>query len=93
MMTEIDRPEIVPLSEKLYDELDAVQREALENQELVEPTDEEKKNGWTAETLTAYLTERLAGQSLAVDVNSIHRRAARRPTEANHRYRPHRWRD
>lgn len=58
----------------------------------VEPTEEEKKNGWTAETLTAYLVERLAGQSLAVDVNSLHRKVARRPNVQNHRYNPLRWR-
>lgn len=92
MMTDIDHREIVPLSEKLYDELDAVQREALKNQELVEPTDEERKNGWASETLTAYLAERLAGQTLAVDMDSMQRRAARRPNEANHRYQPLRWR-
>lgn len=92
-MTDVERPEIVPLSEKLYEELDAVQRNAIENQELVEPNDEERKNGWTAETLTAYLTERLAGQSLTIDVNSIQRRMGRRPSEQNHRYRPHRWRE
>lgn len=91
-MTDIERPEIVPLSEKLYEELDQRQKTAFENQELVEPNDEERKNGWTAETLTAYLTERLAGQSLTIDVNSIHRRMGRRPNEQNHRYRPLRWR-
>lgn len=91
-MTDIERPEIVPLSEKLYEELDAVQKEALAKQELVEPTDEERKNGWTTETLTAYLTERLAGQSLTIDVHSIQRRMGRRPNEQNHQYRPLRWR-
>lgn len=89
---EIERTEIRPLSEQLSLELDAVRREALARQELIEPTDEEKRNGWTAEALTAYLAERLAGQSLSVDVNSLHRKAARRPDVQNHRYRPHRWR-
>jgi len=87
-----EKPEFTPLRDKLGDELDAVQREALNKQELVEPTEDEKRNGWTSETLTDYLTERLAGQSLAVDVNSFHRRLARRPDEQNHRYNPLRWR-
>lgn len=91
-MTDVERPEIVTLSEKLYEELDAVQRDALAKQELVEPNDEERKNGWTAKTLTAYLTERLAGQSLTIDVNSIQRRMGRRPSEQNHRYQVHHWR-
>lgn len=82
----------VPLSARLYDELDAAQRAAFDTQELVEPTDEERRNGWTAETLTAYLAERRAGQSLAADPDSLHRQTARRPGEANHRYNPHRWR-
>ena len=88
----IERHEITPLTDRLAEELDEAQRAALERQELIEPSAEERRNGWTAETLTAYLVERLAGQSLAVDVNSLHRRLARRPAEQNHRYRPHRWR-
>lgn len=80
------------LSDKLADELDDIRREADDVQELVEPTEEEKRNGWTAETLTAYLAERLAGQTLAVDPNSVHRKLARRPSAQNHKYRPHRWR-
>lgn len=91
-MTDIERIGIAPLSDRLYRELDQVQREALARQELIEPTEDEKKNGWTADTLTAYLTERLAGQSLSADVGSVHRRAARRPNVQNHHYRPHRWR-
>ena len=91
-MTDIERPEIVPLSQKLDQELESARREALAQQQAIEPTEEEKKNGWTRETLTQYLAERFAAQSLAVDVDSLHRRTARRPNEANHRYRPHRWR-
>lgn len=81
-----------PLSDRLYRELDQAQREALLRQELIEPTEDEKRNGWTAETLTQYLAERSAGQSLSVDINSLHRRIARRPDVQNHRYNPHRWR-
>jgi hypothetical protein len=67
-------------------------REALAEGKQVEPTEEERRNGWTARALTEYLAERAAGQSLAIDVNSLHRRNARRSGEANHHYRPHRWR-
>jgi hypothetical protein len=85
-------PVIAPLQDRLAEELDAAQRNALARGEVIEPNEDEKKNGWTTETLTAYLTERRAGQSLAVDVNSLQRRLARRPDETNHNYSPHRWR-
>lgn len=61
-------------------------------QKPIEPTDEERRNGWTAKTLTAYLADRQAGQSLSLDIHSSQRQAARRPREQNHRYRPLRWR-
>ena len=89
----IEHTEIVPLSEQLDLELESVRRQAIARQEMIEPTDEESRNGWTTESLTKYLTERHAGQTLAVDVNSLHRRVARRPTVQNYRYRPHRWRE
>ena len=91
-MDEIAHTEIVPLSEKLSEELETARREAITQQQTIEPTEEEKKNGWTTKTLTAYLTERMAAQSLNVDVNSLHRQVARRPREANHHYRVLRWR-
>ena len=81
------------MQDRLADELDAVLAEAWKTQDgLVEPTEGEKKNGWTAETLTRYLIERKAGQSLDVDVNSLQRRMARRPIEQDHKYNPLRWR-
>lgn len=43
-----------------------------------EPTEEEKKNGWTTKSLTAYLKERYAAQSLTVDVHSLSRKVAAR---------------
>ena len=89
---DVSRPEIVPLRDKLDHELEAARREALAKQEPIEPTEEEKRNGWTQRTLTAYLAERFAAQSLSVDADSLHRRNARRPEEANHRYNPRRWR-
>lgn len=92
-MNTLEHIEIVPLAEQLDEELDSVRRQAIVADELIEPTDDEKRNGWTAKSLTKYLTERMAGQTLAVDVNSLHRRVARRPNEQNHKYRPTRWRD
>ncbi len=89
----VEHTEVVPLREQLDLELEAMRRQAVANNDVIEPTDEEKRNGWTAKTLTKYLNERKAGQTLAVDMNSLHRRIARRPTEQNHRYRPHRWRE
>lgn len=59
---------------------------------LIQPTDEEARNGWTPETLTAYLNEQRAVQSLRIDPHSALNRRARRPTRANNRYRPQRWR-
>ena len=91
-MADIEHIAVTPLSEKLSEELEAARREAINQQQPIEPTDEEKKNGWTAKTLTAYLTDRIAAQSLNVNVNSLHRQVARRPQETNHHYRPHRWR-
>lgn len=70
-------------------ELDEERRIALEEGRLVEPTRLEKRNGWTAEALTAYLAERAVSQ---LNVADIHSRPQKRPSEANHHYRPHRWR-
>ena len=84
--------EFVPIGGRLYDELDAAQRSALDRQVPVEPTEDEARNGWTTETLTEYVASRAAGQSLSADPHSLHRRLAERATEQNHRYNPHRWR-
>jgi len=54
----------------------------------IEPTDDERRNGWTAETLAEYLASRQA--ALDVDPNSPQRR--HRPEVQNHAYNPHRWR-
>ena len=58
---------------------------------LVQPTAEEARNGWTAETLTAYLAEQKAAQSLRMDPSSTLRRKAP-PVRANSSYRPLKWR-
>ena len=55
--------------------------------ELVEPTEDEARNGWEAEGLTAYLAERERAQAVAI----LDRKPAR-PRWANSRYSPLRWR-
>lgn len=87
-----DALHVVPLSARLYDELDEAQRRALEHMEPVEPTPDEARNGWTAETLSLYLAGREAGAAVNLDPSSMHRMAARRPAVQNHRYNPRRWR-
>lgn len=77
------------LTEELSEELEDAKRNI---RVVVEPTPDELRNGWTKETLSQYLSEREAGQSLSIDVNSLTRRAARRSDVQNHRYNPHRWR-
>ena len=68
-------------------------RAALDAQphELVEPTADEAKNGWTAETLTAYVAEQKAAQTLRIDPSSVLRRKAL-PKMAHERFSPFRWR-
>jgi len=88
----MEHVELTPLREELNREREASRREAINLQQEVEPTEGEKKNGWTKKTLTKYLSDRMAAQSLSVDVNSLHRQAARRPNSQNHQYRVHRWR-
>lgn len=78
--------------DNMNQEVEGARREAINNQKLVEPTEDEKKNGWTAKTLTAYHADRSAGQSLSIDVNSLSRRMARKP-QTQARYQPLRWRE
>ena len=70
--------------------------EALEEVEastpLIEPSEDEKRNGWDAESLTAYMQEQQASQSLRADPHSAMRRQAKRPKVQNSKYRPLRWR-
>lgn len=84
--------DFVPLTERLFEELDEAQRAAFDRTPLTQPTAAERRNGWTAEALTQYLADREAGAAVNIDPNSLHRRMAARPTSQNHRYRPHRWR-
>jgi len=69
----------------------AALKAAEEGQALIQPTADEAKNGWTAETLTAYVAEQKAAQSLRIDPSSALRRKAP-PVRANSKYRPLKWR-
>ena len=55
--------------------------------ELIEPTDEEAANGWTAEALTAYLADRERAQADVILV-----RKPKRKRHANSKYSVLRWR-
>jgi hypothetical protein len=57
----------------------------------IEPTDEEKRNGWTADELTAYIEDRERAQAGVVSMDPDYRPVAK-PYIANSRYRPNRWR-
>lgn len=56
--------------------------------ERVEPTPDEARNGWDAETLRAYLAQRLPEQLEAASFT----RPRGKPKRANSAYRPKRWR-
>ena len=57
----------------------------------IELTDEELKNGWTEQTLAAYVADREQAQAGVVMFNPDYRKP-RRPRFANNKYRPHFWR-
>ncbi len=80
------------LKDRLVEEFNNIFTHAKDNQDLVEPTDDEAANGWTAEALTEYLAERTAGQSIMIDPRSLHSRVAKRSRYANNKYNPLRWR-
>ena len=56
---------------------------------MIEPTAEERKNGWTAETLTEYLDGRAAEKQKYMLSGARARDA--RPTRAQSEYNPHEW--
>jgi hypothetical protein len=56
---------------------------------MVKPTPEEARNGWTEETLTAYIEERQRQQLEAADPKHPRRRV--RPMTANGAYNPLKW--
>lgn len=64
--------------------------DAEETAERVEPTADEAKNGWTAETLTAYLTEQRAAQATRIDPTGVGRLSP--PMRQNSKYNAKRWR-
>lgn len=59
----------------------------MEPHRLIEPTPDEKKNGWDAESLAAYVKEREAAQA-----ETVLNRPSPRPKWANNQYSPLRWR-
>ncbi len=59
--------------------------------EIIEPTADERRNGWTATTLSAYLAGADSRRGAILDVTSPARAAGRRPNEQNHKYHPNRW--
>lgn len=79
-----------------YLERERLYRQQANIQPRVEPTKEEERNGWTAETLTAYLNEQNAAAQQKIDPNSKFRKMQRRPKRQNGvwngMYRPLRWR-
>lgn len=65
--------------------------EAAERVPLEEPTADELRNGWTAESLHAYRVDQAAAQAVKIDPKSLLRR--RPQVKANKgSYRPLRWR-
>ncbi len=52
--------------------------------ETITPTEEERRNGWTEETLSAYVAERRAAEAMLLDPAA---RRHKRPTRQN----SHRW--
>ena len=54
---------------------------------LIEPTEEERANGWDAPSLTKYIRERESAQS-----KFVLERPPVRPASANGRYSPFAWR-
>ena len=57
----------------------------------IELTDEERRNGWTAETLAAYIAERERAQAGVVLFDPEYR-SMPRPKWANNHYSVMRWR-
>lgn len=55
---------------------------------LIEPTLEERTNGWSAKALTAYVRERRRAQEGFVSYDPVYR-PAKRSRVANNKYDPH----
>ena len=54
---------------------------------MIEPTEDEKKNGWTAESLNAYRRERARASFL-----KVYEKPEFKPAVQNHTYNPLKWR-
>lgn len=57
---------------------------------LTEPSADEARNGWTAETLSAYLAEQTASQALRLDPGERGRNVIK-DSQNKGLYRPHAW--
>jgi len=53
----------------------------------VKATEDEKRNGWTDETLNAYRRERDQASFM-----TVYFKEPKRPSVQNHRYHPQKWR-
>ncbi len=73
------------LLKRLNEEWARALRAARSSTPLVEPTEAEKKNGWTAEKLTDYIAERKAATALQQDPHSAVRTRPRNPRWQNGR--------
>jgi hypothetical protein len=65
-------------------------RQGMVKNDVIEPNEEEKRNGWTTQTLTAYVAMVRASSSKRLDPGSKARRA-QRPRHTNNHYSPFRW--
>ena len=79
----------IPLEEKLYREKQEYERSV--DAEDVELTQDDIRNGWTAETLKAYHAEQDASAQRRIDPKSLFRKAQEKPRRVNG-YKPLKWR-
>ena len=79
------------LDDKLENEFKRTFREVERETPEVEPTEEERANGWTKESLTEYVREQETAAALRIDPHSVARQLARRPA-MQPRHNPLKWR-
>jgi hypothetical protein len=53
----------------------------------IEPTADERRNGWTEESLAQY-----RGEMQRIEREMVFTDSSKQPARANSKYRPHRWR-
>ena len=68
--------------ERLKNRFNAIKSDAQSKNGLIEPTEHEKKNGWTAETLSEYIAEMEADASMRIMGDR-----RKRPVVANSKFR------